>query len=1036
MFGPNRQAAATDWMSVVRVMTMPFRNLRTVLRTSAQSSVAHTAAWCVLWAALTLPRIGPTFVMAAEPAVWNAELAAPTRAQRWRPLHGVASVEATAIGMRIAISGDDPYVESPAVELPAGERWLVKARLRSDVGGAGQLFFYDGQATEEQSVRFPVPAARWHDVVLALPPLGRRTRFRFDPPGDRGVCVLAEFRVTRPLQTAFPANLRPTTFDFPFLGAGPGITAGTGTTTGTGTAAAAGASASAGAAAGVGPREPAEGRTLRSGVVTLRHAERRGNAFQLSLAGRVVAASHDDLPIAYEHEDAVHWWRLASDPRFAVATSSELREGRRLRVVGEGLDPHGARWRFEQTFTADGRGGFDVESKVVVDRERRLVFLPSLAVIAAPPNDAGAVPRQALLAGVEYLENESSSSTRDLEGPAARRWVPAPHKPTLPLMAIQADGACVSLSWQRQAGLAPLFDWPDRHGGSRGGLMAWIAPGAEPTVRQDGELLPHSSWPLAAGQPLVHRGHLRVEAAETVTAAVQAFVERRGLPPLPPRPALDTYATLAAAGWLDSPLRDGGRFRHAVGNDFPPQPAFDAAWMLDALASVSPPGERRERWRSAATEAAGAVAAGQEFFAQVGHLQTPLAGLARGRFGDIQPQAATLARQLLDPPSGAFDADGLARYRPPAQGIDYSRTHDSREASGFAALPVARALQAALQAGERELVSVALDRLRRLERFRGGVPRGAQTWEIPLHTPDILAAAHLVKAYVLGYRVTGDPRFLERAREWAWTGVPFIYLDPLEDAPADAYGVGPYATIAVLGATQWKAPVWIGLPVQWCGLVYADALRWLQSHDRAGPWGQLADGITLSAIQQCYPAGHPRAGLLPDSFDLVLQARNPADINPGTLQPLALELLAGRRAYDLWNPAMPGTEPAAARANGEGRDAPVRDAPLLDAAVRVAPVWVAAAGRIRGVDELPAARGEALRTAAEVQASRIVFQVEPWRVDGSHVVVHGAPWPAEVRVNGVPAVAERLEYLPRTRSLVIGLKDATSVRIEIMGRGE
>jgi len=513
------------------------------------------------------------------------------------------------------------------------------------------------------------------------------------------------------------------------------------------------------------------------------------------------------------------------------------------------------------------------------------------------------------------------------------------------------------------------------------------------------------------------------------------------LPPLPPRPALDAYVTQAAAGWLDSPLRDGGRFRHAVGNGFPPQPAFDAAWMLDALASVSPPGARRERWRSAAAEAAGAVAAGQEFFAQVGHLQTSLAGLARGRFGDIQPQAATLARQLLEPTSGAFDADGLARYRPPAQGIDYSRTHDSREASGFAALPVARALQAALQAGERELVGVALDRLRRLERFRGGVPRGAQTWEIPLHTPDILASANLVKAYVLGYRITGDPLFLERAREWAWTGVPFIYLDPLDGVPADANRVGPYATIAVLGVTQWKVPVWIGLPVQWCGLVYADALRWLQPHDRAGPWGQLADGITLSAIQQCYPVGHPRAGLLPDSFDLELQARNPADINPGTLQPLALELLAGLRAYDLWNPALRAEEPAAARSDGPardvpGRNVPVRDVPVRDEAVRIASVWVAAAGRIRGVEEPRAASGEMLRKATELNASRIEFQVEPWRVDGSHVVVHGAPWPADVRVNGVPVVAERLEYLPRTRSLVIGLNDATSVRLEIAGRGE
>jgi hypothetical protein len=899
----------------------------------------------------------------AEPELWRATFAAATRAELWRPLHGVATLDTTPQGLRIAISGDDPYIESPAIDFPADQKLLVKFRLRSDVGGGGQLFYYNRDATEERSVRFPAPAGHWHDVVLALPALGRGYRFRFDPPGDRGDCLLADFRVTRPLAANFPTDLKPAEF----LGA-------------------------------------ADDRLLRSGSVTLRHAARRWHDFQLSLDGRAVAAGHSDPWIAYELSGTVHGWRFTADPQF-VATATV--EGERLRIVGEGIDPHGARWRLEQTFVADGSGGFDSETRVAVDRERRLVFLPSLAVLVPPDasrlrDSRRKVRRQALLAGVEYLEDEPSSSEADLAGPAALRRVPAPHKPTFPLMAMQQNGVCVSLSWRRQSEVAPLFDWPDRLLGSQGSVMALIAPGAESTVRDDGEPLPHSAWTLMANRPLAHRGHLRVELGETVLPAVKAYVRRRGLPPLPTRPPLEEYIAQAAAGWLDGPLRDGARFRHAVGNDFPAQPAFDAAWMLDALASASAAGPRSAAWKNAvdeaANKAAAAVASGQELFAQVGHLQPPLAGLARGRFREIQPQAASVARRLLDPMDGAFDADGIARYRPPAQGIDYSRTHDSREANGFAALPVLRALQAALHAGDRVLVNAALERLRALERFHGGVPRGAQTWEIPLHTPDILAAAHLVKAYALAYRVTGEPRFLELAREWAWTGVPFVYLDPLDESPTGANAVGPYATIAVLGATQWKAPVWIGLPVQWCGLVYADALRWLQPHDPDGPWERLADGITLSAIQQCYPLGHPRAGLLPDSFDLVLQSRNPADINPGTLQPLALELLAGYRAHDLWSPAL-----IANRSSSNGRDS------LPD-------YWVSAAGRTRGM------------------GGAIV--VEPWRKSGSHVVVHGAPWPAQVLLNGQPIVAERLEYLAPTRSLVIALPDAATARLEIVARDE
>ena len=121
---------------------------------------------------------------------------------------------------------------------------------------------------------------------------------------------------------------------------------------------------------------------------------------------------------------------------------------------------------------------------------------------------------------------------------------------------------------------------------------------------------------------------------------------------------------------------------------------------------------------------------------------------------------------------------------------------------------------------------------------------------MPLHTPDILAAAYLVRAYTLGYEITGEPQFLEQAKYWAWTGVPFVYLvNPTDQA------VGPYATIAVYGATQWVAPNWMGLPVQWCGLVYADALYRLVKYDPSGPWQQIAEGISASGVQQTWPFG-------------------------------------------------------------------------------------------------------------------------------------------------------------------------------------
>ena len=45
-----------------------------------------------------------------------------------------------------------------------------------------------------------------------------------------------------------------------------------------------------------------------------------------------------------------------------------------------------------------------------------------------------------------------------------------------------------------------------------------------------------------------------------------------------------------------------------------------------------------------------------------------------------------------------------------------------------------------------------------------------------MHEPLILASAHMIRAYVYGYLLTDKTEYLEQARYWAWTGVPFLYL--------------------------------------------------------------------------------------------------------------------------------------------------------------------------------------------------------------------------------------------------------------------
>jgi hypothetical protein len=188
-------------------------------------------------------------------------------------------------------------------------------------------------------------------------------------------------------------------------------------------------------------------------------------------------------------------------------------------------------------------------------------------------------------------------------------------------------------------------------------------------------------------------------------------------------------------------------------------------------------------------------------------------------------------------------------------------------------MPAARLLEFAYLTGDHEALQSGVRTLEFMKRFR--TPRGAQTWEVPLHTPDQLASAYLVWAYTRGYQLTGNDEYLRLARKWALSGVPFTYL-------WSSYPIMLYATPPVYGATNWVGPNWMGLPVQWVGGVYAYALTLLAPHDQSLDWNHLARGILTSAQQQQYPDG-PHVGLLPDSFNIPYQRRQPADINPCAL---------------------------------------------------------------------------------------------------------------------------------------------------------
>jgi hypothetical protein len=765
----------------------------------------------------------------------------------WQGNKQVQGLAVTAEGLAFASTGNDPWIEGPAVDLPGTGMTRVKVRMKSDADPGGELF-YGRLFQAGRSVRFTVKNdSQWHEYSLMIAePLGRGTRFRLDPAAGGGHIVVSSITV----ETI--ASIQPPAFERPQK---PGRAAG----------------------------EPL---VVSSGALTLEHYRDGWGDFAVKIAGVEMAAGYQGELIGAILHDQPRWLQLQK----ADCTSGRGSAGEIVcrAVVTDG---EGGRWQVTRRF-APGRGAgtLSVETEVVVDKDREVVHLPWLTLFPGFET-FGSRKTQGLFAGLEYLDDEPSSSEADITTPEHVRQVPDPVKVTFPLMAVAHGGRYIGLIWEPSDMVAPIFDSPDRIFNSGAHVMALTAPAVGPN-RFENQLAAHTPFALKANQPLRIQATIIGGSGGTVVPAVQKYVELRGLPEVPEfKGGFDAAVTLLAHGWLDSAINEGGLFRHAVwGDSFRAGPAADAIMYMDWLANQTPDRSLAERLIKGRDLAMSKIPAGQPYSSAVSHTRTPTAPFVFGGLESYIEQRRAEAQNLLK----GFDEKGIKLYRPGK--VDYGKTHFAQHANGLAAADVVRILEAATLSADARLIEGGLALLdEQTALYANTVPRGAQTWEVPLHTPDILASAHLVKAYTLGYIFSGKQEYLEEARYWAWTGVPFVYLvNPTEGE------IGPCATIAVLGATNWRAPVWFGRPVQWCGLVYCSALHLLSRYDKAGPWETIAKSITAAGLQMTWPVTDPkRQGLLPDVFDLQAQLRDGPAINPGTVQAHVPELFGRGALYDL-----------------------------------------------------------------------------------------------------------------------------------------
>ncbi|MCC6731471.1 MAG: hypothetical protein IT208_19265 [Chthonomonadales bacterium] len=127
-----------------------------------------------------------------------------------RGAHNVAVGRAPDGAMRLQLTGEDPYLALPPVEVTGPVRVVLRLRTRS--GGGAALYWASGSdpgIDGGKVVTFPVPGdGEWHDVEVSLNDPGSITQVRFDPPGESGTVDIASVSLLRASADSRPVPLR------------------------------------------------------------------------------------------------------------------------------------------------------------------------------------------------------------------------------------------------------------------------------------------------------------------------------------------------------------------------------------------------------------------------------------------------------------------------------------------------------------------------------------------------------------------------------------------------------------------------------------------------------------------------------------------------------------------------------------------------------------------------------------------------------------------------------------------------------------
>ncbi len=894
-----------------------------------------------------------------------------TKPHGWGGPHDVTDVSSSAEGLSFTVTGEDPWFVGPMQKLPAAPANIKRTRFAMTCAPttndrSWQIFFCTAKRgfNEEWSCRLrPVGKAPYtrFETELSVPfPMRGECRFRLDPPGTQGsadkyTVKTISIEYSAPLWSYAPQQAAPLVI-------------------------------------------PASTRLVVKGAGwELRHDPGRIGAFRFIARGKAVENLPEEPFVYVDKAGKVRTLDWSNVKMTAVL------DGGSLSTEAQAIDADGRRWVLRRRFEISKiDGSLLVETQVVAgprkgdDEPAKVLHVPALTLFVDRASNGH--KHQAMLAGVEYLDDEPSSNTKEIRTHEHNRMIPAEYRLSAPVAVFTRDGNWLAAIWMEQGKIkrsgagpsqcATVFDTPDRLFKSGGHLLAFWVPAVGP-ARSESELDVYEPVPL---HKLEHLALFKVGEGESVADAIETWFSGTTL--LQPDKIDQTSALEQLAhGWLDSAIREGVKFKHAIGGSFKSSLVADAPVLMQYLASAldrEPKGDKKlaARLRSTSAEVLAAVPKRDVGFTGVSHVRRPAPVLVAG---DV---SAFLARKNADLKSGNVSlASGKRIWKPQPGKPDFGETLGADHCNGYTAMALDGLLSAATWSGDETEIAKALaivDKATAL--YHGTVPRGAQPWEMPLHTPDIMASAHLVRIYTLAYLLKPDPAYLREARHWAYGGLSMVYLVPPPfDFGEGVKPVGLYATCAVMGATHWVAPNWIGRPVQWCGLVYSAAL-WdlarIEPDVKARKfWRNIATGITVSGARQNHTADEPHfVGLLPDSWNLERQTRFPIPINPGTVQENFAEYVQ-----------MPFYSVRAVVRPGSG-----------------APALVHAAGDVE---------------ALAPEKGTLRCRVTAWPQAPSKVVVTRVSKPQRVLFAGAPV---KFEYIPERRAIVVEIPAKASGVLEVV----